>query len=159
MIKCVEFYSLFMGSFPDIRTNLGDYADQFVDFLATTLAGLFNFIFLIFYKIINGMEGFLVALPWWVFIIVIFLLGWYFITVLVCVVFSVFIFLIRSFFLWFDMMIMFSIVFTSVIISLLIGIALGVWLVFSKSFSAVMRPILDAMQTMLSFVYLIPAIF
>src|SRR5699024_11550768 len=86
-----------MGSFPDIRTNLGDYADQFVDFLATTLAGLFNFIFLIFSKTINGMEGFLVALPWWVFIIVIFLLGWYFKTALAVVVFVVFIFMIRSF--------------------------------------------------------------
>lgn len=153
------FDSLFMGSFPDIRTNLGDYADQFVDFLATTLAGLFNFIFLIFSKTINGMEGFLVALPWWVFIIVIFLLGWYFKTALAGVVFAVFIFLIGTFGLWDDMMMTISIVFTAVIISLLIGIPLGVWMAFSKRFSAVMRPILDAMQTMPSFVYLIPAIF
>src|SRR5699024_8881671 len=130
-----------MGSFPDIRTKLGDYADQFVDFLATTLAGLFNFIFLIFSKkineievflifskTINGMEGFLVALPWWVFIIVIFLLGWYFKTALAGVVFAVFIFLIGTFGLWDDMMMTISIVFTAVIISLLIGIPLGVWM-------------------------------
>src|SRR5699024_9048752 len=50
-------------------------------------------------------------------------------------------------------------VFTAVIISLLIGIPLGVWMAFSKRFSAVMRPILDAMQTMPRFAYLIPAIF
>src|SRR5699024_7226392 len=48
---------------------------------------------------------------------------------------------------------------TAVIISLALGIPLGVWMAFSKGFSTVMRPILDAMQTMPSFVYLIPAIF
>src|SRR5699024_10662724 len=127
-----------MGSFPDIRTNLGDYADQFVDFLATTLAGLFNFIFLIFSTTFNGMDVFVVALSWWVFMIVIFLLGWYFITALVGVVFAVFIFMIGTFGLWDDMMMTISIVFTAVIISLLIGIPLGVWMAFSKRLSAVM---------------------
>lgn len=52
-----------------------------------------------------------------------------------------------------------AIVMTAVLISLALGIPLGVWMAFSKRFSVVMRPILDAMQTMPSFVYLIPAIF
>src|SRR5699024_2945959 len=108
-----------MGSFPDIRTNLGDYADQFVDFLATTLAGLFNFIFLIFYKTINGMVVYLVALPWWVFIMVLFLLGCYFKNALAGVVYAVFIFVIGTFGLWDDMMMTISIVFTEIIILLL----------------------------------------
>lgn len=148
-----------MGSFPDIRTNLGDYADKLVDFLDTTLEGFFNFIFFISSKTINGIEGILVGMPWWVFIIIIFLLGWYFKSALAGAIFAVFIFLIGTFGLWDDMMMTIAIVSTAVIISLLVGIPAGVWMAFSKGFSAVMRPILDAMQTMPSFVYLIPAIF
>src|SRR5690625_1267994 len=68
-------------------------------------------------------------------------------------------FLIGTFGLWDDMMMTISIVFTAVIISLLIGIPLGVWMSFSKRFSAVMRPIFGAMLKMPIFVYLIPAIF
>lgn len=52
-----------------------------------------------------------------------------------------------------------AIIITAVVVSLVIGIPLGVWMSFSRMFSTIMRPILDAMQTMPSFVYLIPAIF
>lgn len=148
-----------MGTFPDIRTNLGHYVDQLVDFLAVNLEGLFDFIFFISSRTINGIEHTLIAMPWWLFILLIFLLGWYFKSVISGVVFAAFIFLIGTFGLWEDMMMTISIVSTAVIISLLIGIPAGVWMAFSKGFSAVMRPILDAMQTMPSFVYLIPAIF
>src|SRR5690625_6612653 len=48
---------------------------------------------------------------------------------------------------------------TAVAFCLIIGIPLGIYMAFRRGFSAVMRPILDAMQTMPSFVYLIPAIF
>ncbi|TQS76567.1 proline/glycine betaine ABC transporter permease [Ornithinibacillus gellani] len=148
-----------MISFPDIRTNLGDYVSDFVDFLASSLEGFFDFIFLIASRTIHGIDAFLNMMPWWLFILIIFLLGWYFRTLFSGVLYGIFIFLIGSFGLWEDMMTTIAIVLAAVIISLLIGIPLGVWMAFSKGFSTVMRPILDAMQTMPSFVYLIPAIF
>src|SRR5699024_9980333 len=52
-----------------------------------------------------------------------------------------------------------AIILTAVAISLIIGIPIGIWMSFSQLVSNFMRPILDAMQTMPSFVYLIPAIF
>lgn len=67
--------------------------------------------------------------------------------------------MIGTFGLWEDMMTTIAIIVTAVIICLIIGIPFGIWMAFSKGFSQVMRPILDAMQTMPSFVYLIPAIF
>src|SRR5699024_11193800 len=57
------------------------------------------------------------------------------------------------------MMTTIAIIITAVVVCLIIGIPVGVWMSFSKGFSNVMRPLLDAMQTMPSFVYLIPAIF
>lgn len=148
-----------MGSFPDIQTHLGKYAELVVDFLDSTFKELFNFIFFIFSRIINGIEGTLVSMPWWLFLIIIFLIGWYFKSAIAGALFAVFIFLVGTFGLWDDMMMTIAIVLTAVFISLLIGIPFGVWMSFSKVFSAIMRPVLDAMQTMPSFVYLIPAIF
>src|SRR5699024_11968402 len=58
-----------------------------------------------------------------------------------------------------DMMTTFALITVAFIVCLIIGIPPGVWMSFSKRFSSVMRPLLDAMQTMPSFVYLIPAIF
>lgn len=148
-----------MGSFPDIRTNIGDYVDQFVSFLATNLEGLFDLIYFISSRTINFIDNMLVAMPWWSFIIVIFLLGWYFKSIFSGVLFAIFIFLIGSFGLWEDMMTTIAIIVVAVIICLLIGIPIGIWMAFNKGFSNIMRPILDAMQTMPSFIYLIPAIF
>ena len=68
-------------------------------------------------------------------------------------------FLVGSFDLWPETMTTISIVLISVILSLAIGIPFGVLMAFNNILSVVMRPILDAMQTMPTFVYLIPVIF
>jgi len=67
-------------------------------------------------------------------------------------------FLIGSFDYWEPMMTTLAIVLTSVVISLLIGIPVGILISYSKRAERVSMPILDAMQTMPSFVYLLPAI-
>ncbi|MEM5448873.1 choline ABC transporter permease subunit [Paraburkholderia guartelaensis] len=46
---------------------------------------------------------------------------------------------------------------SSTVISLVIGIPLGIWTAKSKVVHTIVRPILDLMQTMPAFVYLIPA--
>ena len=47
----------------------------------------------------------------------------------------------------------------SVFFCLIIGVPLGIWAAYSKTVESIMRPILDLMQTIPSFVYLIPALF
>src|SRR5690625_4115033 len=98
-------------------------------------------------------------IPWFIFILIIFALGWYFRSLFSGLLYGLFIFLIGTFGLWDDMMMTIAIIVSAVVISLVIGIPFGIWMSFSKWFSTFMRPILDAMQTMPSFVYLIPAIF
>jgi glycine betaine/proline transport system permease protein len=46
----------------------------------------------------------------------------------------------------------------AVFISLLIGIPLGIWCARSRTLDTVLRPVLDGMQTMPAFVYLIPVL-
>ncbi len=148
-----------MWNFPDIKINLGILAKQLVDFLDTTFGVFFDFIFFIASRTINGVEGLLTWMPWFVFVLMIFILGWYFQSILSGILYSIFVFLIGTFGLWDDMMMTIAIITAAVVIALAIGIPFGILMSFSKLFSSIMRPILDVMQTMPSFVYLIPAIF
>lgn len=52
-----------------------------------------------------------------------------------------------------------TLVIVSTVIALILGIPLGIWSARSNTVNAIIRPILDLMQTMPAFVYLIPAIF
>lgn len=148
-----------MNEFPNIRLPIGDGVEKFIDFLALNFEAFFDFIFIISSTLIKGLEKGLLATPWWVFIIIIFILGWYFTSLSGGLLFSFFIFLIGTFNLWPETMTTISIVLISVVLSLALGIPLGIGMAFSKVMSTLMRPILDAMQTMPSFVYLIPVIF
>lgn len=148
-----------MTEFPNVRIPIGDGVEKFIDFLALHLDAFFDFIFVISSTLIKGLETGLLAIPWWLFILIIFLLGWYFTNLYGGLLFSFFIFLIGTFDLWPETMTTISIVLISVVLSLVIGIPLGIGMAFSKIMSTIMRPILDAMQTMPSFVYLIPVIF
>lgn len=148
-----------MTEFPNIRIPIGNGVEKFIDFLAANFDAFFDFIFIISSALIKGLEAGLLAIPWWLFIIILFILGWYFTNLYGGLLFSIFIFLIGTFDLWPETMTTISIVLISVILSLVIGIPLGIGAAFSKTMSTTIRPILDAMQTMPSFVYLIPVIF
>ncbi|MCA1031233.1 proline/glycine betaine ABC transporter permease [Bacillus timonensis] len=60
---------------------------------------------------------------------------------------------------WEDTIETLALVLTAVIISILIGIPLGIWASQSKTVKQIVTPVLDFMQTMPAFVYLLPAIF
>ena len=60
--------------------------------------------------------------------------------------------------LWSESMTTLAMIFTAVIFCIIIGIPLGILSSRSKTFEIIMRPILDIMQTIPSFVYLIPVV-
>lgn len=59
---------------------------------------------------------------------------------------------------WHETMVTLSLVFTSVIFSLTLGIPLGIACAKSDRVASIVRPILDTMQTTPAFVYLIPVV-
>ena len=59
---------------------------------------------------------------------------------------------------WSEAMITLSLVLTSVIFCLLMGLPTGIWIARSERANTIMRPILDAMQTTPAFVYLVPVV-
>ena len=59
---------------------------------------------------------------------------------------------------WAEAMVTLSLVLTSVVFCLIIGLPMGIWLARGDRAAAVVRPVLDAMQTTPAFVYLVPVV-
>ena len=59
---------------------------------------------------------------------------------------------------WQDAMTTLSIVLTSLVVAVSIGIPLGIWAARSERVFMIMRPVLDGMQTIPAFVYLVPVV-
>ncbi|WP_349962688.1 ABC transporter permease subunit [Rhizobium sp. ZPR3] len=59
---------------------------------------------------------------------------------------------------WPETMLTLSIVLTSLIFSIVIGLPLGIWASRSDTLYAILRPLLDGMQTIPAFVYLVPVV-
>lgn len=60
--------------------------------------------------------------------------------------------------LWEDLINTFTLVLVASIVSIIIGIPLGIWMAKKDTVKQIVNPILDFMQTMPAFVYLIPAV-
>jgi glycine betaine/proline transport system permease protein/glycine betaine/proline transport system substrate-binding protein len=97
-------------------------------------------------------------IPWWLLIAIVFVLTWRMSKKIgKAILYSLLIFAIGAMGLWSLMNITLTIIIASVIISIIIGFPTGVLVSASDRLNSFVRPILDTMQTMPSFVYLIPA--
>ncbi len=148
-----------MESFPEIfEIELGIYIDQFVRWLQGNFSGLFDAIKDGILFLLLNLEKFLLWIPWWLVIIVVFLIGWKVKNLKSGILYGTGLFIIGTLGLWHELMTTFGLVIISVLIALIIGIPLGILAGHHDRLDRVLKPILDAMQTMPSFVYLIPAI-
>jgi len=97
--------------------------------------------------------------PWWIFVILLFFATKYlYNSYKMASVLSVLLLLIGVFGVWDEMMSTVSIIIIAVIFSFFIGIPFGILMAKSTIAKSIIQPILDMMQTIPSFVYLIPAI-
>ena len=113
--------------------------------------------------VLNGLIGLigtvLRLIPWWLFIALAGFGGWRLSgRVRVGILYGAMLFIVGLIGLWSLMYETLSIVLASVVISLLIGLPAGILVSGSEKANVVVRPILDTMQTMPVFVYLIPAV-
>lgn len=145
-------------SFPEtLRLEIGIYVDQFVKWMMHDFGGFFDGVsFGVLWFVLN-VENFMFWLPWWAILAIIFILSWRLKEFKSAVLYTVLITLIGMFGLWDSMLQTLAIVLTSVTISFLMGIPTGILMAYNDRFKDFMRPLLDGMQTMPSFVYLIPA--
>jgi len=130
-----------------------------MDWLLTQFAGLFDAIGHILLMMLLYIERFFLLLPWWLVIGLVGLISWRVMRKwwmgLVMAGFLVFI---GSFGYWKLAMMTLGLTASAVVVSLAVGIPVGIAMAKSDLAESIIRPILDAMQTMPSFVYLIPAL-
>ncbi|MCF4114406.1 MULTISPECIES: ABC transporter permease [Dethiosulfovibrio] len=145
--------------FPDAwEFHVAQYVNDGVDWLLVRFAPAFDSISVFISSVLSGIQSSLEMVPWWAYIIAVALGVW-----LAtgkkksAVILAAFTFCIGLFGLWGLALETLSIIITSVLISLLLGIPLGVMTAEFPRGTAFMKPLLDGMQTMPSFVYLIPA--
>lgn len=108
---------------------------------------------------VNGVHSILEFIPWFVFILIVILAAWKISgKIYKGLLYGGLLFLIGVTGLWGHMYETLSIVIVSVVISLAFGFPLGILISASERANTILRPVLDTMQTMPVFVYLIPAL-
>ena len=146
--------------FPELfQIDINKKIDNAVKSINENFEGFFDVIKHIIRSFLDVISAVVNIIPWWLLILIVFILGWKSSKSLKKgLIYSVSLFIIGVLGLWELMNLTLTIVIASVLISLLIGLPTGIFLSSRSRAFAIVRPILDAMQTMPSFVYLIPAV-
>lgn len=138
--------------------DIGGGFEAVVDWLQVNLRWLFTGITETVDAVLSGIRAGFNFLPAVVMILLFAALAWWIASRGVAIFTVVGFFLVWYMGLWTLTMSTLSLVITSVLIALLIGIPIGIWASKSDTVWNVVRPILDFMQTLPAFVYLIPAV-
>ncbi|OIJ22460.1 glycine/betaine ABC transporter [Anaerobacillus alkalidiazotrophicus] len=141
------------------KLPLADGIDAIVNWLKS-IDGLFDVPKAIIGFLVEYISIGLSAIPEWLFILLVTALAWFATKKKVGLPIFVFLglFLIENLGYWNDMLLTLSLVLTSAGVSVLFGVPIGIWMAKSKTTENIITPILDFMQTMPAFVYLIPAV-
>lgn len=142
-----------------IRLPIGDVVEKAVDWMTVNWAGFFGAIKWILLWVVTRFEDLFTFIPFYVMILILAVLAWKLAGRGTAVFTVVGLLVVVSIGLWQETMETLALVVTSTMIALLIGIPLGIWMARSETANRVIRPILDFMQTMPAFVYLIPAVY
>ncbi|MER6320445.1 ABC transporter permease/substrate binding protein [Streptomyces sp. NPDC001581] len=140
------------------RLHLGAWVDSGVDFLQSHLSWLFDAISALVTGLYDGIDAVLSAPAPLLFAGILALGAWWLRGLLAGLLAFAGLALIDSVGLWSDAMSTLSLVLVATLVTLVFAIPLGIWASRSDRVSAVLRPVLDFMQTMPAMVYLIPGI-
>ena len=138
--------------------DIGKYVESLVNWLTENFHGLFEFIKTFGNGFIEGFEWILLAIPFYVLIALFTILAYFKVGKGVAVFTAIGLTLIYLLGFWVETIETLALIFVSTIIALVQAIPLGIWAAKNAKVNKVVRPILDFMQTMPAFVYLIPAV-
>ncbi|MEQ8201214.1 MAG: proline/glycine betaine ABC transporter permease [Syntrophomonadaceae bacterium] len=146
--------------FPDDwQFHVAPYIQTFIKWLIVAWGPFFDGLSSLVLGILLQIEAFLKWVPWWAWILIVVLVSWRLTHSFIKTILpGLLVMTVGMFGLWDVAMETLGIVIVAVLISLLVGIPTGIGMSISDRCMAVLTPILDAMQTMPSLVYLIPAL-
>lgn len=154
--------------------NIGKYIELFVDWLSRVGAPVFRQITIMIENTVDVLQEGLNMIPFFV-VIALFAIGafflknksftkfditsknwrYYFDLPIFCILGLLLVYFMGY---WKEMIDTFVLVLVATVLILIVGIPIGIWCARSAKVNATVKPILDFMQTMPAFVYLIPAI-
>jgi len=135
------------------------FIDVVVDWIVLTCDPFFSAINIIVLRYILGpLEDFFLWIPWWSILVITGFLAWKTVSIRFAILSIIFLGLMCIFGLIDLASMTLAITLTSALICVVFGIPVGIIAASSDRFDSMLRPLLDMMQTMPSFVYLIPAL-
>ncbi len=142
-----------------IRIPIGEWGKFVVDWFTDTFQWLLDFISVVVGFLVEGFSDFLIAVPFPILIVAFALVGWLLRSWQLALGTAVMLLFVVAMDQWENAMLTFALVLVATIFTILIAVPIGILAARNDAFSAVVKPVLDFMQTMPAFVYLIFAIF
>ena len=143
----------------EFRIPIDQWADFIINYLRINYRDFFRSIGGVIESFVNGFESLLLLIPFILVIVIVVAVAWRLAGRGVAIFSLVGFLLLISMNLWDQTARTLALVLTSTIIALILGIPLGILAARSDPAERIIRPILDFMQTMPIFVYLLPAVF
>jgi glycine betaine/proline transport system permease protein len=140
------------------RIPIGTWIESVVDWVKDNLDGLLDVISFVMSFLVDGLTSILLAPSFVVIIVIAALIAWLVRSWQLAIGTVVSFGLIVGMDLWVPAMQTLALVLVAAVIAVLIAVPLGIWSARNSTVRAVLKPVLDFMQTMPAFVYLIPAI-
>ncbi|GAA0419836.1 ABC transporter permease/substrate binding protein [Streptomyces luteireticuli] len=140
------------------RINLGSWAKSAVDWLQSHLSWLFDAISTVLTGMYDGVHAVLSAPDALLMAGILAVVAWWLRGLVAAVLAFAGLALIDSFRLWDQATSTLSLILVASVITLVLAVPLGIWAARDQRVSKTLRPVLDVMQTMPAFVYLIPGV-
>jgi glycine betaine/proline transport system permease protein len=137
---------------------IGKFAEELVNLLFARFSGAFNAFSAALGAVVESLEHALAAVPFIAMLVVFVALALWRRGPVFAVFVGLALALIDYMGLWGQTVSTLALVFAATVLSLAVGVPLGIWGARSERVGMVLRSILDFMQTMPAFVYLIPAV-
>lgn len=144
--------------FQEAVIPLGTWVDNGLEWLVENFRGVFQAIRWPIDATLSGIESALLAVPDVLMLVIFGLLAWQASGVRLAIGAVISMTVVGLIGAWSEAMVTLALVLTSVFFCIVIGLPTGIWLARSARATAIVRPILDAMQTTPAFVYLVPVV-
>ena len=142
----------------DWRNNSSNAIDMVFDWITGQGGVFFDSIIHTINAIVGFLEGFLTNTPWPVMVVLVVVLSWRTAGIRFAIFTGAALFYLGFLGFWEKSLATVALLGTAAFISIVLGIPIGIWCARNDRVYALIRPILDFMQTMPAFVYLIPVI-